>query len=169
MSTYTDLYEKLLWNRKNSAENVLVIGIDDERILMWHKYFNENATIHAVDIKPIESVSINPLNNQIKLYMSSDAYDPFFVAEYFNGMKFDVLLDDGPHTLRSMKQFIRLYSDKIRKGGILIIEDVQDFGWFEELEKVVPEELQRYIQYFDLRFVKGRHDDLVFAINFNET
>lgn len=167
MSTYTDLYEKLLWSRKYSAQNVLVIGIDDDRIRMWHSYF-KNAIIHAVDI---ESVMPELLGcEQIKLYMSSDAYDPFFVGNAFgtHGTKFEVLLDDGPRTLRSMKQFIRLYSDKIRKGGIMIIEDVQDFAWFAELEKVVPEELQRYIQYFDLRFVKGRYDDLVFVINTNE-
>jgi len=35
------------------------------------------------------------------------------------------MLDDGPHTLESMKQFIKLYSQIMTDDGILIIEDVQ--------------------------------------------
>jgi hypothetical protein len=176
--SYIDLYDKLLCWRKESAQNVLEIGIGDflpdgqngGSIHMWHKYF-PNATIHALDIKPIRSVMPELRGNaKIKLYTSTDAYDPAVVASTFGDMKFDVLLDDGPHTLESMKQFIRLYSDKINKDGILIIEDVQDFAWFSELEKEVPLELRKYIQYFDLRFIKERYDDLVFVIDtYNNT
>ena len=171
--SYIDLYDKLLCSKKESAKHVLEIGIGDflpegqngGSILMWHNFF-PNATIHALDIKPIRSVMPqlrgNPL---VKLYTSTDAYDPAFVSATFGNMKFDVLLDDGPHTLESMKEFIRLYSDKINHDGILIIEDVQDFSWFAELEKEVPEGLRQYIQTFDLRYVKERYDDLVFVID----
>ena len=173
--SYIDLYDKLLYSRKETAKNVLEIGIGDflpegqngGSILMWHNYFL-NATIHALDIKPIRSVMPELRGNPyVKLYTLTDAYEPTFVTTIFGDTKFDVLLDDGPHTLESMKQFIRLYSDKINQNGILIIEDVQDYSWFAELEKEVPEELRQYIQTFDLRFVKQRYDDLVFVIDTN--
>lgn len=171
--SYIDLYDNLLCPRRESAKNVLEIGIGDflpegkngGSIQMWRDFF-PNATIHALDIKPIRSVMPELRGNpRIKLYTSTNAYDPAFVSTTFGSMKFDVLLDDGPHTLESMKQFIRLYSDKINKNGVLIIEDVQDLSWFAELEKEVPDSLRQYIQTFDLRFLKQRYDDLVFVID----
>jgi hypothetical protein len=35
------------------------------------------------------------------------------------------MLDDGPHTLESIKKIINLYSQIMAEDGILIIEDVQ--------------------------------------------
>jgi len=72
-----------------------------------------------------------------------------------------------------MKQFIRLYSNYLKEDGVLIIEDVQRLEWTDELRKVVPEDLKKYIQIFDLRHIKGRYDDIVFVLTsrlyFNET
>ena len=49
-----------------------------------------------------------------------------------------MMLDDGPHTLDSMKQFIKLYSQIMSEDGILMIEDVQSIDWIDELKSVVP-------------------------------
>ena len=76
-----------------------------------------------------------------------------------------MLLDDGPHTLDSMIKFIELYSDLIADDGILVIEDVQDINWFDELIKSTPDELKQYINTYDLRDIKNKYDDLVFVID----
>jgi len=78
-----------------------------------------------------------------------------------------MMLDDGPHTLESMIQFIKLYSQIMKDDGILIIEDVQSIDWIDELKKVVPNELVKYIEVYDLRHIKNRYDDIVFVINKN--
>ncbi len=83
------------------------------------------------------------------------------------GVKFDFILDDGPHTLESMKQFIHLYSKVLTDDGILIIEDVQDPNWFNILYEETPNHLKQYISTYDLRGNKNRYDDLVFVINKN--
>jgi hypothetical protein len=75
------------------------------------------------------------------------------------------MLDDGPHSLESMKQFIKLYSQIMSDDGILIIEDVQQWEWIEILKNEVPENLKEYIKVYDLRPNKGRYDDIVFTIN----
>ena len=75
------------------------------------------------------------------------------------------MLDDGPHTLESMQQFIRLYSNIMTNDGILIIEDVQSMDWLDVLTNTVPEHLKQYIKIYDLREVKGRYDDIVFTID----
>jgi hypothetical protein len=74
-------------------------------------------------------------------------------------------LDDGPHTLESQKQFIKLYSQIMSDDGILIIEDVQSWDWIDILANEVPENLKQYIKVYDLRPVKGRWDDIVFTID----
>jgi hypothetical protein len=75
------------------------------------------------------------------------------------------MLDDGPHTLESMKQFIRLYSQLMTDDGILIVEDVQSWDWIDILKNEVPEHLKQYIKVHDLRHVKQRYDDIVFTID----
>ena len=75
------------------------------------------------------------------------------------------MLDDGPHTLESMKQFIKLYSQLLTDDGILIVEDVQDWGWIDILRNEVPESLKQYVKVYDLRKNKNRYDDIVFTID----
>ena len=107
------------------------------------------------------------LNDRINLITSTDAYNEDFFNNYFlyKNVKFDFLLDDGPHTIESMKQFIKLYTNIMTEDGILIIEDVNNMDWIQELTNVVPEHLQKYIEVYDLRYVKQRYDDIVFIIN----
>ena len=75
------------------------------------------------------------------------------------------MLDDGPHTLDSMKQFIKLYSNIMTNDGILIIEDVQSWDWIDVLINETPDHLKEFIKIYDLRLIKGRYDDIVFTID----
>jgi hypothetical protein len=75
------------------------------------------------------------------------------------------MLDDGPHDLNSMKQFIKLYSQIMTNDGILIIEDVQDISWINVLINEVPDNLRQFIKVYDLRENKNRYDDIVFTID----
>ena len=43
-----------------------------------------------------------------------------------------------------------------------VIEDVQSTDWFAALEQHVPEDYA--LETIDLRGIKGRYDDLVFAV-----
>jgi hypothetical protein len=171
--SYLDLYEKKFHDKKNKAKNVLEIGIGPYKnsnggsIKLWHDYF-VNANVYALDVLHIDNVWDDIKNNdRIKLVTSTDAYNEDFFNNHFlyKNMKFDVLLDDGPHTLESMKQFITLYTNVMAEDGILVIEDVQHIDWIQELAKVVPEHLKRYIEVYDLRHMKQRYDDIVFVIH----
>jgi len=76
-----------------------------------------------------------------------------------------MILDDGPHTLESMKQFIKLYLPLLTLDGVLIIEDVQCIDWFDALKEVVPHDFLQYVKTYDLRHIKNRYDDLIFTID----
>jgi len=174
--SYLELYESLLRKKKDSAKYVLEVGIGDftikngGSIALWRDYF-PNAVIVGLDILGPERV-LDELKNdsRIVLYTSVDAYDKeFFTKTFLTGIqkniRYDFLLDDGPHTLESMKTFIELYSQNMADDGILIIEDIQKIEWLDELVNVVPLHLKPFIQTYDLREKKNRYDDIVFTIN----
>lgn len=170
---YLDLYDKLLFKKKYTAKNVLEIGIGDfgekngGSIKLWRDYF-ETATIYGLDILHIDRV-LDELRNdkRVILYTSTNAYDELFFKKEFldKNIKCDFLLDDGPHTLDSMIQFIKLYSQIMSDDGILVIEDVQSIDWIETLKDAVPKMLKPFIKVYDLRKNKNRYDDIVFTID----
>ena len=75
------------------------------------------------------------------------------------------MLGDGPQHLDKMIKFIKMYSQIMTDDGILIIEDLQEIDWVNTLSDNVPDELKPYIKIFDLRYIKGRHDDIFFVID----
>ena len=171
--SYLDVYEQLFSRRRESARYVLEVGIgpppeNGGSIKMWAKYF-PNAQIHAMDIIPIEQVSCREiiLHPRVFLHTSVDAYDPLIVTNKFTSksLKFDILIDDGPHTLESMVQFLKLYLPLLADKGVLVIEDIQEMDWINELKAVVPRDQQSLIKVFDRRNVKGRYDDIMFVID----
>jgi hypothetical protein len=166
--SYLPLYDALLKSKKETAKNVLEVGIySGGSIKLWHDYF-PNATVHAVDVQSIHGVFDQLKNNKrIVLHTSTDAYNiDLFTRNFINtGIKCDFMLDDGPHTLESQKQFIRLYSRIMTDDGLLIIEDVQSYDWIDALRAEVPVDLRQYIKVYDLRKNKGRYDDLIFSID----
>jgi hypothetical protein len=166
--SYLPLYETLLKPIKETASNVLEVGVwKGGSIQLWSDYFTK-ASIYGCDI--CDRLKIQywlhlKKNNRIFLYLNEDAYTQTFVQIKFKNTKFDFLLDDGPHTLQSQERFIELYSPLLSENGILIIEDIQDIIWLEKLKNKTPENLKKYIKTYDLRSNKGRYDDVVFTID----
>jgi hypothetical protein len=169
------VYDFLLISKKESAVNVLEIGIGDGNqgstnggsIKLWNDYF-PNATVHALDILPLDNIWDGIKNNpKIILYTSCDAYTENVVQMNFasNNLKFDFMIDDGPHSLESMVNFIKLYFPLLADDGIMIIEDLPHYDWIDNLKDAVPESSQGYIEVYDRRQVKGRSDDILFVIN----
>lgn len=166
--SYLPLYDKLLLKKKETAKNVLEVGIHHGgSIKMWSDFF-PNATVYGMDVmNEIHVWDVIKNNDKIVLHTSTDAYNETMFKTNFldKNVKLDFMLDDGPHTLESMIQFINLYSQLMTEDGILIIEDVQDWSWIDVLVNNTPEHLKQYIQVYDLRSNKNRYDDIVFTID----
>ncbi len=171
--SYLDVYDELLQHKKHTAKSVLEIGIGDffekngGSIKLWVEYFTR-AEIVGIDILPKDRVLDELLtNDRITLHLEKDAYDEKFVQSVFyeNNRKFDIILDDGPHSLESMISFIQLYLGLLEEDGIFIIEDIPNIEWTQTLTKYVPESLQPFIHVYDLRCKKGKYDDILFVID----
>lgn len=166
--SYLGLYEELLQSKKYTAKNVLEIGICyGGSIKLWSDYF-VNATIYGCDIMHINNVwDVIKNNDKIKLYTSTDAYNHTFILNelFLKPVRFDMILDDGPHTLESMKTYVKYYSQLLTDDGILILEDIQSWDWIDIIKAEIPQELQKFVSTFDLRPNKNRYDDIVLVIN----
>lgn len=156
--SYLATYEKLFQPKKETAKNVLEIGIcHGGSIKLWSDYFS-NATVYGIDIK----VDQEWLRGYPRTKLSElDAYREEVVQDFVSkGIKFDVLIDDGPHTKESVVFFAKHYSQILADDGIMIVEDVQDMGWIADFEKIPHLD----VEVIDLRKTKGRYDDVLFVI-----
>lgn len=127
-------------------------------LALWSLYF-PNAEIIGFDIldqrvdkyKDIDRVSVG----------ICDAYSlgPELLADL--GM-FDIIIDDGPHTVETLQKCIEIYLSRLNEGGVMVLEDVQDTSWFPLLIEKVPEGLE--YECIDLRENLNRYDDLLFVI-----
>jgi len=177
--SYIDVYEKLFKSKKELKNNILEIGIGwvkDENggsIKLWRDYF-KSSMIYGLDITKPDLILDSIKNDErIILFLEKNAYDADFFQSTFtiyinNNIKFDILIDDGPHTIESMITFITMYSKILANKGIMIIEDVQSLDWIPKLIDAVPNHLKNYIEVYDLRHIKGRWDDILFVINTNK-
>jgi precorrin-6B methylase 2 len=155
--SYVDqVYEDLFKDIRYSVKKLLEIGVDSgASLFMWREYF-ENAKIYGIDKKDCPTAH----NRNRMQFLLEDAYN-YEVVDKLPG-DFDIIIDDGPHTLDTITFTIKEYLKKININGILVIEDLQDFHWSNILRKHVPENY--YMEIRDLRRVRDRYDDIIMII-----
>lgn len=164
--SYLPLYEDLLSKKRETATDVLEVGICyGGSIKLWNDYFL-NANVYALDIMPYPRIWDELKDkDRIKLFSSFDAYNEDIVHKCFENKKFDFILDDGSHTLEHQLKFLEIYLPLLKEDGILIIEDIESEEYLNILVKNVPEEYQDNIKTFDLTDIKERYDDRVLVID----
>lgn len=155
--SYGEFYDGALEPCRGRPIRLLEIGVDRGGSLrLWDAYFEGQADIVGVDI---DLSRLEATAEWSACFARGDAY----TAEMAGSLgDFDVIIDDGPHTLRSQLDLIRLYTPRLKPGGLMVIEDVQDPAWLPRLDAMVPGTHPR--QAFDFRHIKGRYDDLLFVI-----
>ena len=160
-----EVYESLFINKKITTKKLLEIGVHyGGSMLLWERYF-PNAEIHGMDITPSEFFQNNH-SSRIKL-QTCDAYTDDVVNSLNND--YDIIIDDGPHTLESMRFFVKHYLAKLNVNGIAVIEDIPQSDWIRVLlEDLSPNGMKTKIQVFDMRNINMRFDDMVMVIQRRE-
>lgn len=132
--TYGEVYDKLFGEFNREAPlNILEIGTQKGGSLCaWKDYF-PNAKITGIDI--VDVVKPEYKRDDIK-YITCD------INEYKTNEMFDLVIDDGSHYLKDVVHSVAYFSQKLNLGGIMIIEDVQNFNvWFPTIENIISSEL----------------------------
>ena len=140
---YDSFYSKLFDNIKDNVEHFLEIGIDQgASLLAWRDYFS-NATIFDIVIpSAVQNVE------RIKY----DVADQSNISNLVNTMnkwgnpQFDIILDDGGHTVKQQRTSIETLWKFVKPGGYYIIEDLHTN--IRKLHFIHPH-LNEYSQHID--------------------
>jgi cephalosporin hydroxylase len=170
--SYIELYERLLAPFADKAITLVEIGIQyGGSMLLWQDYLPKAEFIFVDNVNRIARKILEHVDPDRTCILFQDAYneigvdDVDYIARSGPSGGVDFIIDDGPHTLQSQKDFLRLYLPLLNKGGVAVIEDVQDVQWFAALEAEVQKAEGEFVsEQVDLRSVKGRYDDLVFVV-----
>ena len=158
---YGPLYDKLFESYRLKSIKLLEIGIyHGASAILWHNYFpNGDITLVDIELRNAEKNIKYEVDSKRVRLLKNDAYDPEFVKSL---PLFDIINDDGPHSLESQIKCIELYYNKLNPGGILIIEDVQSDSWYDELKKHKPSEAKH--EWYNLTNCGGGVDSKVFVL-----
>ena len=146
---YHHRFNKIRLNKLNILEVGVSTGLSLE---MWCEYF-PNSNIIGVEL---EKINYKPSNDRIKVIIG-DATD----AKTFQKIEnLDIIIDDGSHILTDQIFSYAILFDRLKKGGIYIIEDVKD------IDSVGPffNRLNVNTKIFDFRKLKKRDDDVIIEI-----
>jgi cephalosporin hydroxylase len=164
---YLEAYYTEEFANPERVTSVLEIGVQNGgSLILWHEWFT-NAKIVGIDIMDAclnnyKEASLGREFPRIEIIIA-DGYDKSVVYTHKDN-SYDYIIDDGPHSIESMKIAIELWMPKVKKGGKLIIEDVQSVEWFEELASHAKKFGYEKYRTFDFRENKLRSDDLIFEL-----
>lgn len=164
---YLEGYYSKEFTNPEKVTSILEIGVQNGgSLILWHEWFT-SAKIVGIDVtdaclKNYKEASLGREFPRIEIIIA-DGYDKSVVDGHKDN-SYDYIIDDGPHTLESMKDAIELWMPKVKKGGKLIIEDLQHVEWFDELADWAKKFGYEKYRTFDLRENKGRYDDLIFEL-----
>lgn len=151
-------YDKIFYNLKDKKLTILEIGIKNgSSLVLWNEYF-KNSIIYGIDNSDL-------IGNRLDSYprIKTIIQDAYRKELTYNLPLFDIIIDDGPHTLESQIKFINNYFKKLNKGGKLIIEDILGNYNLNELLKEANK-FSSNIKIIDVRDKTKTEDSLIIEI-----
>lgn len=162
-AAYLPVYERLFAPLKIGSIRLLEVGTyDGGGLLMYHDFF-KRGEIYGIDV--------NPPPDRIKGYSrithyQGNAYSAESLAQIRrsaaseNGL-FDIIIDDGPHSLETQEFFVLNYSGLLTRSGLAVVEDLEDIKYAKQLTDALPKGFHSMT--VDLRAINGRYDDILFV------
>lgn len=155
--TYSVVYDRLFYQYKEKEVDFLEIGLNyGGNIEICLEYFS-NINHYGIDIN--DSVKID--KSKFTFYHGS--FDKPEIVNEVCKRKYDIILEDGSHSLEHQIKSIQIYLPQLKDGGIMIIEDIQNIDDLPEIYKHINTDTH-YSYLIDLRKNKMRYDDVMIVI-----
>lgn len=124
LPAYYQYYDRHFESRRMDTKKLLEIGIQYGGSLeMWAKYFPK-AEITGADIDPLCKI-----HQKGKITVKiGDQTDEKFLSQFTN---FDIIIDDGGHTMKQQQVSFKTLFPLLNPGGIYVIEDLHTSYWPE--------------------------------------
>ena len=128
---YTQHYDQLLSEVRNDFTKVLEIGVETGRShRLWLEYF-PNAKIYGYDIfeygyDELQRLQIdNPFLDRSVMFKGDQSnVEDLNRFKLEHGGDFNMIIDDGGHTMEQMQTSLNHLWDSVKPGGIYVIEDL---------------------------------------------
>ena len=118
---YTEVYEYFFLPLRYAPIKILEIGIETGGSLkLWEKYF-PNATVFGIDIVKKEFMNSTRIKTFVGDQASRQALNSF-IQTY--GGDFDIILDDGGHTMEQQQISLGFLFKYVKPGGLYVLEDL---------------------------------------------
>jgi hypothetical protein len=126
---YFPIYERHLGPYRNRDARLLEIGISSGGSLeLWERYFGPSMTLVGIDID--EAVLVD--NDPGRTIVIGDQADPEFLRAVVDQYgPFDVILDDGGHTMDQQITSVETLFPELNNDGVYIVEDCHTSYWEE--------------------------------------
>jgi len=160
MHSYIEIYDMLL-KPYRTGSNVLEIGVSYGISLeMWYEYFVDSK-IFGMDIT---TQKIEPMLNDPRFHIQIGDATKVESTNYYisNGIKFDVIIDDGSHMTYDQLTTYNIYKGLMKPGGIYIIEDIDNLDQVAHMFSGMDN--TKHVEIYDLRPIKRRYDDALIVI-----
>jgi hypothetical protein len=121
---FTSVYHSLLSHVREAPLRLLEIGLyNGGSLRMWREYL-PNATLHGIDVdRRTLAYELEIPGTKVRLVDQADARAlRAFVDEL--GGSYDVILDDGGHTMEQQIVSFEVLFPHVVSGGVYIIEDL---------------------------------------------
>ena len=135
---FTQIYEHMFSHLRSSPIRLCEIGIfSGGSLRMWTEYFPK-ATVYGIDIFTLDQLRASlptyhatdflpekPETDRIKTFVADQSNrDQLkqFIDTY--GTDFDIVLDDGGHTMEQQQISLGFFFKHVKAGGYYVIEDV---------------------------------------------
>jgi len=151
-------YSREFTDKRDFKLNIVEIGVNKgQSILLFGEWFTNSNVIGIDDGRELydEWKIITSHLSNVSLILG-DAYSDSIVEQFEND-SIDYLIDDGPHTLESQISCVLKWFKKIKPGGKLIIEDIQNI----DEHKSNFDDLGIEYELIDLRKNNNKYDDVL--------
>jgi cephalosporin hydroxylase len=128
--SYIDFYEGLFLPYKNKPINILEVGVQrGASLMLWQDYFPNAKNIIGVDVDTSQVLEkYRGTYEKITLIEGDSTSADLLEAQLIKENEFDIIVEDGDHFFRTqMNTFDNLYQ-KLKVGGVYVVEDVLKAG-----------------------------------------
>jgi hypothetical protein len=162
---YLGFYARVFEAYRKQPVRLLEIGVaNGASMWLWREYFN---------MRPFEGVGIDCYHSwerstqlqpelerdpNIKLHWGRNSRNK---ASYEDLGQFDIIIDDGDHSLEGQKRTFDSAWNTLKAGGIYIIEDLQSKELAAELGKHILDKYGKTSQVFFGSKYPQRSDDII--------
>lgn len=164
---YISVYEEVLAQHRHTANNVLEIGLfNGYSLLLWEQYFTM-ADVYGIDCDEQPHGGMADLRPMIATgqhrIVIGDATSEEEIERHFGNIKWDVVIDDGSHDFSAQVKTIIIFSKRMAKDGILIIEDIQSID--KDIQCFIGNtSIDKSVEIVDRRHTNGRYDNVLIII-----